>query len=99
MGKALTHHALEEAKKYGALTVDLTSRPSREAANKLYQSVGFQKERPMYTVLKVINLKASFLTCHRHIEMVTHFAFLYIQTFASEEKDQPDLFLVWMLGD
>ena len=43
VGRALTHHALEEAKKYGALTVDLTSRPSREAANKLYQSVGFQK--------------------------------------------------------
>ena len=43
VGKALTHHALLEAKKYGALTVDLTSRPSREAANKLYQSVGFQK--------------------------------------------------------
>ena len=44
VGKALTHHALLEAKKHGALTVDLTSRPSREAANKLYQSVGFQKE-------------------------------------------------------
>jgi len=43
VGRALTHHALEEAKKYGALTIDLTSRPSREAANKLYQSVGFQK--------------------------------------------------------
>ena len=43
VGRALTNHALAEAKKIGALTIDLTSRPSREAANFLYQSVGFQK--------------------------------------------------------
>jgi ribosomal protein S18 acetylase RimI-like enzyme len=42
VGKILTLHAVVEAEKYGAQTVDLTSRPSREAANKLYQSVGFQ---------------------------------------------------------
>lgn len=42
LGKLLTLHAVAEAEKYGAQTVDLTSRPSREAANKLYQSVGFQ---------------------------------------------------------
>ena len=27
----------------GATTVDLTSRPSREAANRLYQRLGFQR--------------------------------------------------------
>jgi ribosomal protein S18 acetylase RimI-like enzyme len=42
IGEALTVKALEVAKAYGAKTVDLTSRPSREAANRLYQRVGFQ---------------------------------------------------------
>jgi ribosomal protein S18 acetylase RimI-like enzyme len=41
-GEALTRAALEQAKKLGAKTVDLTSRPSREAANRLYQRVGFK---------------------------------------------------------
>jgi ribosomal protein S18 acetylase RimI-like enzyme len=31
------------AKEAGAKTVDLTSRPSREAANRLYQRVGFER--------------------------------------------------------
>jgi ribosomal protein S18 acetylase RimI-like enzyme len=30
-----------EARRFGAKTVDLTSRPSREAANRLYQRLGF----------------------------------------------------------
>jgi ribosomal protein S18 acetylase RimI-like enzyme len=42
VGKMLTLTALSEAKQFGALTVDLTSRPSREVANKLYMSVGFE---------------------------------------------------------
>lgn len=41
IGDALTRAALERAKAEGAKTVDLTSRPSREAANRLYQRVGF----------------------------------------------------------
>ena len=40
-GEALTRAALERAAELGAKTVDLTSRPSREAANRLYQRVGF----------------------------------------------------------
>lgn len=43
IGEALTRHALEVAKAAGATTVDLTSRPSREAANRLYQRVGFER--------------------------------------------------------
>lgn len=43
LGEALTRHALEVAKDAGATTVDLTSRPSREAANRLYQRVGFER--------------------------------------------------------
>ena len=42
VGKSLMRHAMEQAKKLGAKAVDLTSRPSREAANKLYQSLGFE---------------------------------------------------------
>ena len=43
VGEALNHAAIAEAKRRGAKTVDLTSRPSREAANKLYKRLGFVK--------------------------------------------------------
>jgi ribosomal protein S18 acetylase RimI-like enzyme len=43
VGEALNRFALDEAKRRGATTVDLTSRPSREAANRLYQRLGFVK--------------------------------------------------------
>jgi ribosomal protein S18 acetylase RimI-like enzyme len=42
MGKVLMKHALERAKKLAVKSVDLTSRPSRETANMLYQSLGYQ---------------------------------------------------------
>lgn len=42
VGAALNTAALEQAKAAGATTVDLTSRPSREAANRLYQRLGFE---------------------------------------------------------
>ena len=41
VGRALNEAALELARNAGAVTVDLTSRPSREAANRLYLSLGF----------------------------------------------------------
>jgi ribosomal protein S18 acetylase RimI-like enzyme len=41
-GAALTIAALRLADQLGAKTVDLTSRPSREAANRLYQRLGFE---------------------------------------------------------
>lgn len=41
VGEALNRAAIEEARSRGAVTVDLTSRPSREAANRLYQRLGF----------------------------------------------------------
>lgn len=41
-GAALVEAALQQAKSIGAKTVDLTSRPSREAANRLYQRCGFE---------------------------------------------------------
>jgi ribosomal protein S18 acetylase RimI-like enzyme len=39
---ALTMAALDQARRQGARSVDLTSRPSRVAANRLYQRLGFQ---------------------------------------------------------
>jgi ribosomal protein S18 acetylase RimI-like enzyme len=42
LGGRLTTAALEYARQAGAKTVELTSRPSREAANHLYQKLGFQ---------------------------------------------------------
>jgi ribosomal protein S18 acetylase RimI-like enzyme len=41
VGAMLNEAALDYARKTGAKTVDLTSRPSREAANRLYQRLGF----------------------------------------------------------
>jgi ribosomal protein S18 acetylase RimI-like enzyme len=42
VGEALTQAAIELAADRGAQTVDLTSRPSREAANRLYRRMGFE---------------------------------------------------------
>ena len=42
VAQALNLAALDLARDRGARTVDLTSRPSREAANRLYQRLGFQ---------------------------------------------------------
>jgi len=42
VGAALTNEAVRLARADGARTVDLTSRPSREAANRLYERLGFQ---------------------------------------------------------
>ncbi|MDA0370988.1 MAG: GNAT family N-acetyltransferase [Actinomycetota bacterium] len=41
VGEALNRAALDRARAEGAITVELTSRPSREAANRLYQRLGF----------------------------------------------------------
>jgi ribosomal protein S18 acetylase RimI-like enzyme len=49
VGAALTDAAIKIANQRGARTVDLTSRPSREAANRLYQRLGFvQRETNVY---------------------------------------------------
>ncbi len=42
IGEALTQAGIDKARELGVKTVDLTSRPSREAANRLYQRMGFQ---------------------------------------------------------
>ncbi len=41
VGDLLNRFALDLARAKGAKTVDLTSRPTREAANRLYQRIGF----------------------------------------------------------
>jgi ribosomal protein S18 acetylase RimI-like enzyme len=43
VGEALNLRALEISNDHGAKTVDLTSRPSREAANRLYKRIGFEQ--------------------------------------------------------
>ncbi len=42
VGAALTGEAVRLARADGARTVDLTSRPSRQAANRLYERLGFR---------------------------------------------------------
>jgi ribosomal protein S18 acetylase RimI-like enzyme len=49
VGEALNRAAIERARAVGARTVDLTSRPSREAANRLYSRLGFvERETNVY---------------------------------------------------
>jgi ribosomal protein S18 acetylase RimI-like enzyme len=48
-GEALTRAAIASARAAGAKTVELTSRPSREAANRLYRRIGFvERETNVY---------------------------------------------------
>jgi ribosomal protein S18 acetylase RimI-like enzyme len=42
VGAALTEEAIRLARAAGARTIDLTSRPSRQSANRLYERLGFQ---------------------------------------------------------
>lgn len=52
LGRALVQHALNEVKKQGGGAVLLTSRPSREVANKMYQRMGFERrETNVYKIL------------------------------------------------
>ena len=41
IGQALNEYAIQLAEQAGAKTIDLTSRPTRESANRLYQRLGF----------------------------------------------------------
>ncbi len=43
IAEALLHHAIDLAREAGASGVSLTSNPRREAANQLYQALGFQR--------------------------------------------------------
>jgi ribosomal protein S18 acetylase RimI-like enzyme len=42
VGAALSREAIRLARAAGARTIDLTSRPSRESANRLYERLGFR---------------------------------------------------------
>jgi ribosomal protein S18 acetylase RimI-like enzyme len=41
-GEALTRAMIDTAREHGCATIELTSRPSREAANRLYLKLGFE---------------------------------------------------------
>jgi ribosomal protein S18 acetylase RimI-like enzyme len=52
IGTMLTEAMLEEARRRGCRTVELTSRPSREAANHLYRKLGFEpRETNVYRLV------------------------------------------------
>lgn len=49
VGKSLSEAAIDEARNRGAKNVNLSSRPAREAANRLYQRLGFElRESNLY---------------------------------------------------
>jgi ribosomal protein S18 acetylase RimI-like enzyme len=53
VGEALTRDAIERARTAGAKAVNLTSHPRREAANRLYQRVGFARRDTNVYVYKL----------------------------------------------
>ena len=53
LGKELLLHLIEEAGKLAPIKVQLTSRPERIAANKLYASIGFTKRDTNIYVMKL----------------------------------------------
>ena len=48
IGEKLVREAISTAQSRGARYVDLSSRPAREAANRLYQRIGFEKRETNY---------------------------------------------------
>jgi ribosomal protein S18 acetylase RimI-like enzyme len=45
IGEALTLRAIDMAREAGARSVELTTRPAREAANRLYRRLGFEERK------------------------------------------------------
>jgi ribosomal protein S18 acetylase RimI-like enzyme len=54
IGKQLMQHVIEYAKTLAPINLQLTSRPERIEANKLYQSLGFQKRETNAYRLEII---------------------------------------------
>lgn len=54
-GRKLMEYAIKKAEEYGETTIMLTSRPSRIAANALYQSSGFSKKETNVYCIKHCN--------------------------------------------
>lgn len=54
LGRRLTDAAIEQARSIGAKAIGLTSRPSREAANGLYQSMGFEQRNTNVYEMKLV---------------------------------------------
>ena len=48
VGEMLNRAALDEARRRGMKAISLTSRPSREAANRLYRRIGFEQRETNY---------------------------------------------------
>jgi ribosomal protein S18 acetylase RimI-like enzyme len=53
IGAALSEAAVAEARRRGAKDVSLTSRPEREAANRLYERLGFERRNTNVYRLKL----------------------------------------------
>ena len=54
VGKDLMQHMIDFAKTLAPINLQLTSRPEREEANKLYQSLGFQRRETNAYRLEII---------------------------------------------
>ncbi len=53
VGRLLMQTLLDEARRHSPITVQLTSRPSRIAANRLYPSMGFQPKETNFYYIKL----------------------------------------------
>ena len=57
LGKQLTETMITRAREKGIILLELSSRPSREAANALYQKIGFVRKETNVYVLRLQNGK------------------------------------------
>ena len=55
LGRQLMEYVLDQAKAYAPIELHLTSNPIRVAANKLYQSLGFQKKETNCYQLSIVD--------------------------------------------
>lgn len=53
LGRELVEFLIATAKQYSPITLQLTSRPSRTAANALYQKLGFQQKETNCYIMKI----------------------------------------------
>lgn len=53
LGRELVQHLLDQARTWAPITVHLTSRPEREVANRMYQSLGFTRKNTNHYFINI----------------------------------------------
>jgi ribosomal protein S18 acetylase RimI-like enzyme len=95
-GTALTLEALRLASARGARTVDLTSRPSREAAGRLYERLGFERRETRLYRFTTGSLSVIDRYAPQYASSRVHSAAGYGTANFSEAITGPDITSIWL---